>query len=347
MNRLALLPLLALFPVACASAGSPPAANTAPAAKPPVSRTFALPGAKGAVSLDYLAVDRAHAKAWVPAGDTGNVDVIDLGSGALSIIPGFATVERESHGRMRVLGTSSVTIGEGVAYVGNRATSEICAIDLATQAKGACAKLTSAPDGIEYVGGTKEVWATTPHDSSIVVLSASPGGLTIKRTITLAGSPEGYAIDPTHHLFFTNLEDTDKTVVLDTVTGAIVSTWEAACGGDGPRGLAFDIGRNYVLRACTDGVQVVDGAHGGAILAKAATGAGVDNIDYVESRKELFVASGKDGMLTVFHVGDGGALTTVGTYPTAKGARVVVAHEDGTAVVASPADGSVIVIHRP
>ena len=36
-----------------------------------------LPGATGAVALDYFAHDRATGKVWVPASNTGSVDVID------------------------------------------------------------------------------------------------------------------------------------------------------------------------------------------------------------------------------------------------------------------------------
>src|SRR5437762_13069732 len=36
-----------------------------------------LPGATGAVALDYFAHDGATGKLWVPASNTGSVDVID------------------------------------------------------------------------------------------------------------------------------------------------------------------------------------------------------------------------------------------------------------------------------
>ena len=36
-----------------------------------------LPSATGAVALDYFAYDRATGKLWVPASNTGSVDVID------------------------------------------------------------------------------------------------------------------------------------------------------------------------------------------------------------------------------------------------------------------------------
>src|SRR5262249_61165414 len=48
-----------------------------------------LPGATGAVALDYFAYDGATGKLWVPASNTGSVDVIDGETGAVSQITGF------------------------------------------------------------------------------------------------------------------------------------------------------------------------------------------------------------------------------------------------------------------
>ena len=38
-------------------------------------KPIALPGATGAVALDYFAYDRATGKFWVPASNTGSVDL--------------------------------------------------------------------------------------------------------------------------------------------------------------------------------------------------------------------------------------------------------------------------------
>src|SRR5881409_1230508 len=45
---------------------------------------ISLPGASGVVALDYFAYDRATGKVWVPASNTGSVDVIDEKSDAVS-----------------------------------------------------------------------------------------------------------------------------------------------------------------------------------------------------------------------------------------------------------------------
>jgi hypothetical protein len=335
-------PLAVAVSLASCTSSSPPATNPPPAGSvaagtgPHFTVTpFALPGAQGSVSLDYLAIDRPRSRVWIPAGETGSVDVLDAPSGKMTRIEGFPTQEREARGQKRVVGPSSATIGEGFAYVGNRANSEICAVDLDKLVKGACLALPSAPDGLQYVATTKELWATTPKDKSITVLDASlPDKLAPKTKITLDGAPEGYAVDPGRGVFYTNLEDLDKTLVIDARTHKVTATWEPKCGSDGPRGLALDAAKGFLFVACTTEVKVLDAAHGGAQLSALPAGGGIDNIDYVDEKHQLYIAAGKTGLLTVARVDDKGVLSVLGTVATAPGTRVVVAGKDGSAYVA-------------
>jgi DNA-binding beta-propeller fold protein YncE len=306
---------------------------------------IALPGATGSVSLDYLAIDRAAGRVWIPAGETGSVDVFDVATGKVTRIEGFPIAEREGHAGKRVVGPSSATVGEGFVFVGNRASSEVCAIDAARLVKGACVTLPSPPDGLQYVAATQEVWATTPRDKAILVLdAATPGKLAIKSKITLEGAPEGYAIDQARGVFYTNLEDLNKTLVLDVRGHRVTATWDPRCGAEGPRGLAVDPAKGFLFVACTDLVKVLDAAHGGAQLSQLVAGEGIDNIDYVDARAELFVAAGKAGTLTVAHVDEKGALSIAATAPTAPGTRVVVAGRDGAAYVADGKQGRVLAL---
>jgi DNA-binding beta-propeller fold protein YncE len=247
------------------------------------------------------------------------------------------------------MGPSSATVGDGVAYVGNRADSSVCAVDRARYTVGACLELPSSPDGLQYVAATRVVWATTPRDKSITVIDAhDPAKLTIKTKITLAGEPEGYAVDQARGIFYTNLEDGNKTVVIDAKTHKVTATWEPKCGSDGPRGLSLDAAKGWLFVACTDHIQVLDarqdGGHGGAALSQLPTGGGVDNIDYVDDKGQLFIASGKAGTLTIARVDDKGGLAVIATAPTAPGTRVVVAGSNGAAYVADGKQGRILAL---
>src|SRR5437899_3053225 len=113
---------------------------------------IALPGGPP-VGMDYLAYDAAHQRVWVPAGNTGNIDVVDTATGKVTAISGLPTAPSTRPGRPR-MGPSSASVGDGVVWVGNRADDQICGYDAATLQKKSCVKLPSMPDGVQWVGAT-------------------------------------------------------------------------------------------------------------------------------------------------------------------------------------------------
>jgi hypothetical protein len=314
-----------------ASSGSPEATGAAGAARL-TSRSFPLPGADGAASLDFVAYERANARVWVPVGSTGSVDVFDAAGGTFTRVDGFKTAEKEAHGKKRTMGPSSAAVGDGVVYVGDRASSEVCPIDVKTLKPGACIQLPSAPDCVAYVAASREVWVTTPGAHAVAILDASkPGSLKAKATIAIDGSPEGYAVDDAHGLFFTNLEDKGGTLAIDVKTRQVKATWNAGCGADGPRGVAIDAAHDFVLVGCTDHVQVLDAAHDGARLGSLDAGSGLDNIEVLDGI--VYAAAGKSARLTVARIDDKGQLAVLAVGDTAEGARNSVADGRGNVYV--------------
>ena len=309
--------------------------------------SVALPGGPP-VGMDYLAFDRATGRLWVPAGNTGNVDVVEVATGKVTTVGGFPTAPARRPGRPR-MGPSSAAVGDGVVWIGNRANNEICAVDARTLARGPCHHLPSMPDGLAYVAATHEVWVTTPGDRSITVVDVSGKAPGPPVAIKIDGDPEGYVVDAARGLFYTNVEDKDRTLGIDVRTRKIVASWAAGCGAAGPRGLALDEARHLLFVACTDGAVARDvGQRGeGKEVGRLKTAGGVDNIDYAPKRGLLFVASGQGATLTVARVGSTGALTTAATMPTAQGARCVVVAADGTAYVADSAGGRLLVVKPP
>jgi DNA-binding beta-propeller fold protein YncE len=311
------------------------------------SRAVPIPGAVPPISFDYLAADRAAGRIYLAVGNTGSLDVFDTAGGAFARVDGFKTAEKQWKGKKRVFGPSAATVGDGVVYVGDRATSEVCVVDVKTWKLGLCLKLPTSTDGVAYVASAKEVWVTTPDDQSITVLDASePAALTPKTVIKLGGDTEGYAVDDVHGLFFTNLEDKGSTLVVDVKTHTLRSTWSPSCGKDGPRGLAIDRARALLFVACTDHVQALDAAHGGALLGKLDTGPGVDNLDFVEPSGLLYAAAGKAAKITVARFDDKGNPTVVATGTTAAGSRNAVADANGNAYVPDPGGGTLLILGR-
>jgi len=312
----------------------------------PAVKSIALPDASAqGVNMDYLAYDQAHHRVWVPAGNTGSVDVVDVTNGRIAKVDGFVTSEVERQGRKRTVGPSSAAVGVGGVHIGNRGDSSVCVVDADSLRKGACVKLDSMPDGLAYVGPTKEVWATTPRDKSITIIDAgTPGALTVKSKVSLEGQPEGFAVDPARGLFYTNLEDRDRTLAIDIKSRKVVRTWLPRCGADGPKGLALDHQSDFLFVACSDRVKVLDAGHDGKELSAITTGAGVDNIDYLEARRELYVGAARAATLTVASVDSRGQLKLEVVVPTATGARNAVVTEDGVAYLTDSPEGKLLVV---
>lgn len=314
-----------------------------------------LPGASGLVMLDYFAYDPTSRRLWVPAGNTGSVDVINTTTDQIQRIEGFSVSQVELRGKMRPVGPSSVAIGDGVVYIGNRADSKICAIDARTLKPGNCvefaprsAGMAAAPDGLIYIAATRELWATSgappigipAADRSLKILSAyPPNKLKPAGKIPLPGSAEGYAVDNDHGLFYTNIEETGETVAIDVRRRKIVSRWRSC---DDPSGVAVDTKRGFVFVACTDHVIVLDTAHDGHVAGSLATGAGVDNIDYAPNSGLLYAAAADAAQLTIAQVDNQGRPTVLAKVPTTKGARSVVAGADGSAYLIDPLGGNIL-----
>jgi DNA-binding beta-propeller fold protein YncE len=301
-------------------------------------RTLALPVASAAgISMDYIAFDPATRRVWVPAGNTGSVAVVDTASGSVRRIDGFPTAEMGTGDRKRVVGPSSVTIGKGWVYVGNRGDSTICAINASSLARGTCRRLDSMPDGLAYVAATKEVWVTTPRDKSIRVLDEATLG--DKAKLAFAGNPEGFAVDARRGRFYTNLEDKDKTLAIDLKTHQTVATWAPACGADGPHGLRVDAQAGQLFVACSTRAEVLDAAHDGAVLSSIDTGDGVDDIDYSPATHLLYVGAAKAGKLTIASSDSQGKLSLYATVATHVGARNPAVTDKGTVYLAHSALG--------
>jgi DNA-binding beta-propeller fold protein YncE len=311
-----------------------------------------LPGATGPVALDYFAFDGATGKLWVPASNSGSVDVIDEATDAISQVTGFATGEIERRGRKIKVGPTSASVGDGVIYIGNRGDATLCVIDAKNLARLECVPVsvdqTVTPDGVVYVAVARELWVTLrPKEGdsaaakSLEIFDASdPHHLKPKTRIPLNGLAEGYAVDNQRGLFYTNIEEAGKTVAIDVRSHKVVAIWNP--GSSDLQGLALDHARRFLFVACGDHVVSLDAGHDGKIADSITTGVGLDNTDYSADGKLLYAAASQAGTLTVADVDDHGKFHLKRTVPTVKGARGVVAGKGETAYLIDPAEGRIL-----
>jgi len=296
-------------------------------------RSLPLPHeGSGGIGMDYIAYDPVTNLVWVPASNTGAVDVIDARTNKIRQISGFPTTEVQFRNMKRTVGPTSVTIGHGIVYVGNRADDRICAIDERTLVPKTCGHIDSMPDGLAYVASTDEVWVTAPRDKSIRILDAKT--LAEKAKLTFEGNPEGFAVDNSRGRFYTNLEDKDRSLAIDLKSHETVATWEPSCGKEGPHGLRVDAKSGFLFVACSAEVEVLDAAHDGKVLSTVETGDGVDDIDYSAATQKLYAGAARAAQLTVAHVDEAGKLKVVAQVATHAGARNAAVARSGTVYLA-------------
>jgi DNA-binding beta-propeller fold protein YncE len=299
-------------------------------------RTLPLPdNNKGDVSMDYIAYDPSTNSVWVPGGNTGAVDVVDVATGKVRQITNLPTKEVDFRGGKRTLGPTAVSIGEGDVYIGNRGDSSVCSFNSSSLAPGGCAHFDAVTDAVVYVAPTKEVWVTIPPDKTIRIVDAKT--MKEKEKLTYEGNPEGYAVDAMHNRFYTNLEDKDRSLAIDLKTHKTIANWGPMCGPDGPHGLRVDQKAGLLFVACSTLVEVLDAGHDGAILSKVDTGDGVDDVDYSPATHMVYAGAAKAAKLTIARTDDKGHLTVVATVPTRQGARNSVLDKNGNIYVAHSA----------
>ena len=320
-------------------------------------KPISLAGANGKVSLDYFAYDRATGKLWVPASNTGSVDVIDEKTDSVSQITGFPTGEIEWRGKKITVGPTAASIGNGVVYIGNRGSATICATDAKRLSRGDCVPVSPdggvTPDGVLYIAVNRELWITTRPTvgtdpvaaKSLQIFDASdPQHLKWKTKLPLENLAEGYAVDNERGLFYTNIEEAGTTLAIDVRTHNVIAKWKP--DSTDLQGLALDPARRFLFVACGDHVVSIDAGHGGKVIDSIATGPGLDNIDYSVDAKLLYAAASQVATLTITEVDDHGKFHLKATVPTVKGARGVVVGKGQTAYLIDPAEGRILKVTR-
>src|SRR5215471_4652689 len=237
----------------------------------PAKTTLALPGGAGGIGFDDLRYDRALGKLLIPAGRTGNIDVIDPATRSITPIGGFSKAQRFSNGHGQSV--TSVDAGLGFLFATDRSSQSLAVVDPKSGKIVAHAALASAPDYVRFVAGTHQVWVTQPGKGRIEIFSlsnASPPRPTHADFIDVPGGPESLAIDERRGRAYTHLWK-ESTWAIDLKTRKVASKWSAGC--DDPRGIWIDQERGFLLIGCEDGTATaLDVDHGGRVLSKVKSG---------------------------------------------------------------------------
>ncbi len=320
------------------------------AEKQQASREVPLPGGTGEIGFDDLQFSAALNRVLIPAGRTGQLDLVDPATLAVTSIGGFSSDKPGSKGGGHGEGITSVDTGKSVLYVTDRTALTLNVIDPKAGKIVSSAKLASGPDYVRYVAPTNEVWVTEPDADRIEVFSLSdnPGAPPAHAAfIAVKGGPESLVIDQQRGRAYTHLWKA-KTVCIDLKSHAVIAEWENTC--EGSRGAALEEPSGVLFVGCSEGKAVsLDVANGGKILSSLTTPvSGVDIIAFNSKLGHLYLPGAKSATMAIIKVSEKGKkLELLGTVPTAQRAHCVTTDQQQTAFVCDPPNGKILAIKDP
>lgn len=300
-----------------------------------------LPNGRPGIGFDDLRYSSALHALLVPAGRTGQLDLVDPDTGRARPIGGFSAKGAYLGGHD--FGVTSVDEGRGLLFATDRTAQRLDVVDPSKGSIVAFAKLARSPDYVRFVASTGELWVTEPEAQQIELFSLPEGATPTPRHVafvSVPGGPEALAIDPVRKRAYANLWK-GRTVAIDLATRRIVGDWPNGCTR--ARGLALDAKRGWLFAGCDEGkATVLDLQNEGAILSVLQAGAGLDVIDYSASLGHLYLPGAASATMTLALVSASGRLSLLGTVRTARGSHCVTVDDRGQAWVCDPAHGQLL-----
>jgi hypothetical protein len=304
-----------------------------------------LPGTPPGIGFDDVRFSGTLSMLLVPAGRTGNLDLIDPSSEVVTHVGGFSTAD--SYSGDDTFGVTSADEGNALVYAADRTSMTLSVVDPKKLTIVAKATLAGNPGYVRYVAPTNEIWVTEPTKNQIEVftLPTSPSAApTQAATIPVpGGGPESLEIDAAGGRAYTN--GATSTIAIDVTTRAVASQWSNGCSVS--KGIAIDSAQGWVMALCQEGMVVVLAADGGATLGTAKVGGGVDQVTYDPSSKRLYVPGPASASMSVVSLGSSGKPTVLGSIQTTNDAHCAVAAGLGSVYVCAPSAGALLFVRDP
>lgn len=359
---LAVLPVLGLVLSACGGSGSlaPPKSDnqsddpcdpggggntTGPAA--PVDAGAApvtLPGTPPGVGFDDLRFSGTLSMLLVPAGRTGNLDLIDPSSEAITPVSGFST--STSYGGDDTFGVTSADEGNALVYAVDRTSGSLAVVDPKARTILSKTTLAATPGYVRYVAATNEIWVTEPSQHQIEVFSApaTPSAAPV-HSLTIpvsSGGPISLEIDQTGGVAYTN--GTSTTIAIDPTKHAVSGQWSNGCTTS--QGIAVDAANGWIIPVCEEGLVVVLSTQG-ATIGTAQVGGGVNQVTYDSSRQRLYVPTPAASSMSVVGFSSMGVPKVMGSIDTTNDAHCAVSAGQGSVYVCAPSLGQLLFVTDP
>ena len=262
----------------------------------PLPKEFDIP-----ISYDDFIYDAELNRVIAPAGETGEVALIDPKTMNVRLLGGFS---RQTDAATPIIGTSSVAIARGFLFGLDQYTQSIKTVDLRTGKVVASTPIQGAPDYIRYVSASRELWVTEKALEQIEVFSMSddtPPKLTASDPISIPNGPEALIIDDASGLAFTNRPKQALTDVIQVMTHHVIDHWGNGCSQ--ARGMAVDDAAGLLFVACREGKVVVMDIHNhGFQVANQNYGAKLDFVAYNPHLHHVYLPSNASGIVAIFQL---------------------------------------------
>jgi DNA-binding beta-propeller fold protein YncE len=257
---------------------------------------------------DYIAVH--NGKLYVSHGT--QVNILNEGTGdSLGFIPNTTGV----HG---IAFDNELNKG----YTSNGRINNVTVFDLNTNETLGQIATGQNPDAIMYEPFTGMIITCNGRSKNLSIIDPKQGK-TID-SIDVGGKPETAASDGKGKLFV-NIEDKNEIVAVDLKNRTVLSHWSMS-PGEGPTGLAYDKETKRLFAGC-EKLLIILNAENGSIVDKITIGDGCDGVAF-DSKKKIIYTSNGEGNLSAIKELSADKYSSLGNYPTKRGARTITINEN-------------------
>ncbi len=276
-----------------------------------------IPGDGG---WDYVAADSGGRRLYVSHGT--EIVVLNLDTGAIvGTVPGG----EDTHG-------AAIAAEFGRGFISASDPGSVTIFNLKTLAVIGKVRVGDDPNGIIYDRGTKRIFTADRGSKRLTGIDAKTGK--IAGTIdNLGGRTEHLAADYEGHVFL-NLQDRNTLLKLDVKGFKVMEKWSTEpCGG--PSSMDMDRAHHRIFIGCRSGLMAVVNSDTGKIVASHPIGRGVDALEFDAEKGLIYVSTGGDGDLWVFHEDTPDQYSLVDDAKTQVGARTMALdHKTGRVYLA-------------
>jgi DNA-binding beta-propeller fold protein YncE len=257
---------------------------------------------------DYIAVN--NGKLYVS--HSTQVNILDEGTGdSLGYIPNTAGV----HG---IAFDNELNKG----YTSNGRINNVTVFDLKTNETLAQIATGQNPDAIMYEPFSGMIITCNGRSKNLSIIDPKQGKAI--DSIDVGGKPETAASDGNGKLFV-NIEDKNEIVAVDLKKRTVLNHWSIS-PGEGPTGLAYDKETKRLFAGC-EKLLIVLNAENGSIVDKITIGDGCDGVAF-DSKKKIIYTSNGEGNLSAIKELSADKYSSLGNYPTKRGARTITINEN-------------------